>query len=404
MRTASLALLSLLTISCKPLHPATSETLFSAGEHKVLGDDGYRKACAESGACPAVLHRADKKETFTYGELVAFSGDFYETPFEIYNERHSQSLIHPFAANTKRIKEAFAEEEAAMRQQMSNKDVVYPDNNLGFFFAFPKYLELATRNTNHFGWQNMKFYVKYHAEALSMALKARALKNDAKKVEQLTRALFLNAFADHFLTDAYATGHLRNPRAQALRWQEKNGYGKTAVDSLAKLLHDNDHLLKTTHGPGLKVRNARGDAWHTRCDGELFTLAQKSDPQIAIPVDAIQLSVKEVLAAYSEGILPSGVYAATELVPYLDPAEDALISVFNDKVSDEQIELWLKSLGVISNFNRFIGLTPKLTRTFFAALPGIMQDFRNDVAKESLDPELTLRLPAAYIEGFKNVK
>ncbi|MBC7658499.1 MAG: hypothetical protein H7249_02195 [Chitinophagaceae bacterium] len=396
---------SLVTTSCKSINKPNSETSFDGGEHKVLGDTGYKQACSEYGTvCPALIYRADRKDSFSYGELVAFSGDFYGTPEEIITQTRNQSFLHPFSPNDKRVKGYFEKEEAAILKQMSDPNVSYPDYNLGFGFSFPKYLELSTTNYNHFGWFNMVFYVKYHGRALALAVQAHDETDAKKKDSLLNQALIVNAFSDHFLTDGFATGHIRNPRTQAVEWQKKYKYNKIAVDALAKLMHDHDHLLKDSHGPGLAVKNTRGDQWHTRCDGELFVLATAQSPQVAIPIESVARSVKELMTAYREGQTPIGLYSATELVPFLDTTETALVDVFKPDIPHDQIIAWLKSLGILYKAGIFYDLNESMARTFFAALPGIMDNFRAEVTKEAQDPEIAKRLPDAYIKGFETIR
>lgn len=100
--------------------------------------------------------------------------------------------------------------------------------------------------------------------------------------ETFRRALYTNAFADHFLTDAFAAGHIRVPRAEIRNWAEARGLGDKIAGALSKLLHDQDgHIdLESLHGPvdendgrpedGLLVQDSTGTSWSTRCDGQLF--------------------------------------------------------------------------------------------------------------------------------------
>lgn len=401
----------LMLASCNP--PAArdggqSDTLFNSAEHKLLGDGGYKNACSNIPLCSSELMRADGKVTFSYGELVAFAGDFYEKPSDIFDEVNNRSLRHPLSNDIEKGKSIFAEEEKIVRQQLANPKGMtpYPDNNLGFTFAFPKYLEISKNNLDHFGWHNMKTYVRFHQEAIDLALQARQQKDTDPTAAELTwrRAVFTNAFADHFLTDGFATGHIRNPRAQSLAWQKEHGHPELAVHSLAKLLHDHDHLLRDNHGPGLLVTNTRGDSWRTRCDGELYIVSHPKDRHLRLPSEAVEISMTEVLEAFDKGTSPSGVFRAAELVPFVAPGEEDLIQTFNPNVPEEQLKRWLGGLGIVSKVSFITGLDEEITRTFFGALPGIMEQFRRDVRQESTDPVLAKRLPQAYVNGYIGIR
>lgn len=65
----------------------------------------------------------------------------------------------------------------------------------------PSYLELAEINWDHFGDDALTAYSAGHEVALSKAYNGN-----------LERAYTMNAFADHFLEDLFAAGHVRTPR------------------------------------------------------------------------------------------------------------------------------------------------------------------------------------------------
>ena len=68
----------------------------------------------------------------------------------------------------------------------------------------PSYLRLSQINFDHFGKDAVTAYNAGHYEALKEAA--------GGTLENLERAYAMNAFADHYLGDSFASGHFRTPR------------------------------------------------------------------------------------------------------------------------------------------------------------------------------------------------
>src|SRR5258706_10382823 len=105
------------------------------------------------------------------------------------------------------------------------------------------YTRLAGTNWDHFGQHAVTAYTAGHAVALQQAQTAR-LNGDQ---EGLLRAYIIDAFACHFLSDLFATGHLRTPR-KAL-----HASISPFPDLLAQMMHDEDNyngmILKSNVHP-----------------------------------------------------------------------------------------------------------------------------------------------------------
>lgn len=67
------------------------------------------------------------------------------------------------------------------------------------------FMQLLEANVDHFGPEARLTYNAGHALALDWAAKG-----------DLNKALAINAFADHFLEDSFAAGHMRVPRAEIM--------------------------------------------------------------------------------------------------------------------------------------------------------------------------------------------
>src|SRR6266542_20322 len=195
---------------------------FASGELVWLGNGGAAEACRQaraagmdvSDATFASITRLAGKNTFSYGELVALSGDFYGSPSELYEEKPSSFPWLWESNDLSDLRESFEKELAWIRDRERGRGTLaYPDENVRMAWNAKSYVELALRNVDHFGWHNMVAYCRHHAGALQLAAHA-----DGKDGEPWRRAIVYNAFADHFLSDGFAAGHVRVPRAEIRAW------------------------------------------------------------------------------------------------------------------------------------------------------------------------------------------
>ena len=133
---------------------------------------------------------------FTYGEVIAL-GDLYSTPDDMYKAKSTE------------LKELAK----LIRKETSGKKVTTKEWNNA---TGGRYIKLAEKNVAHFappdpalvaktvsmaGVNQKTEWEKYHRKALKEAQSGN--KN---------AALGINAFADHFLTDAFSAGHLINKK------------------------------------------------------------------------------------------------------------------------------------------------------------------------------------------------
>ncbi|WP_141734120.1 hypothetical protein [Oligoflexus tunisiensis] len=407
MRQSCLWIITLLMLGCAPQPSAESTLDFNSGEHVILGDLGYRTACDTAGSCAPRIVRADGQMSFTYGELVAFSGDFYATPEDIYLEK-VEPLWKWHRNDPHDVKKLFQKEVETIENFLhGHSDEAYPDFSLAFAWNYPDYLSLVLANESHFGFYNMLAYVKYHSRALALALQAHdhAATNPVRARTLFTQALFVNGFADHFLTDGFAAGHVRAPRAQILKWAGFVQLNERAAGTLAKVIHDSDGEVRESGEHGLNVRNARGDRWLTRCDAQLFWENSLVDPAIQLPAQAVAASVREILDAYEHGTTIAGVFAATELVPFPAAGERPLIEILPADMPDAAYDAIIRQMPFYMQIKVFSGVDKNVLKQLTAALPGIMQDFRRDV-EVAIDqhPELSQRLPQAYQDAYRLIE
>ncbi len=147
--------------------------------------------------------------------------------------------------------------------------------------SLSEYSLLARVNYEHFHPYVLRGFRRYHADALAIALAAARASEPASETA-IRRALLVNAFADHYLHDAFASGHMAFNRVAS------------SVTASAAF-HD------VWNARGRWVVNRRGDTWRAVGDGLLRT--PEAQEHRAHLLDAATSSVLDVLHAYVMGEL-----------------------------------------------------------------------------------------------------
>jgi hypothetical protein len=172
-----------------------------------------------------------------------------------------------------------------------------------------RYIDLASVNMDHFGADAVKAYLAGHGLALKQAAQLHGQDASSPAVQmKLLQCYGMNAFADHFLTDLFAGGHVRTPR-RALWATPQTIAGETGL--LARAEHNEEN------SDGLHVQNARGESWVAYGDGK--ELDDVNAPNFAMAIAAAQASADEVYQAYTTGVgtMPDQP-AALQYTPTLD--------------------------------------------------------------------------------------
>ncbi|MBE2182754.1 MAG: hypothetical protein IAE89_04945 [Anaerolineae bacterium] len=224
------------------------------------------------------------QQGLSYGEIIALSGDFYED----WNRLNNASLREVYTLLP------------LIRDGATTSQLEAATGG--------RYLALAARNETHFshassGHSNMETWRQMHIQALTAAVAGGG-----------DTAYAMNAAADHFLTDAFSSGHMRVQRDQLMT--------STSGNIQSKIQHD----LDNQHG--VDVSNPRGDTW-TAYGDETFDLPA-TDPRHAmvqrnrvLGIEAVRLSRQDVTDAIAQGTrytIPS-TFAAEQIVPVpVDPS------------------------------------------------------------------------------------
>ena len=213
-----------------------SEGLFDAGEHVLTGTDRTKEGPLNPNRTFAI-----NGVRFTYGQIIAMAD-----LFEDYNE-----MLAASRTMLEKLKDLIEKSTRFYRNNLSVPANQRPEHR-GFNWGdvAPRYGELALANYAHFApsdamiatrargrrmGNHKMMWRQYHGQALD-AVRAGV------DSHALDRALVINAFGDHYLTDAFAGGHLFNKqdvagkfRAAAFDGNELNDDGEEMIEEVAKL-------------------------------------------------------------------------------------------------------------------------------------------------------------------------
>lgn len=200
---------------------------------------------------PSFEIRIWSDKTLRYGDVVALV-DFYDTYEEIVDNKNDALLTIKVSVDrqpnaTEKIKDIFKNTGRLLVKALNNNNHFHP-------LALQEWRRLHDQAIEK-AQKAVKEYGKMTEEEVKMKLleKSESL-NDVKK------ALLINAFADHFLTDAFASGHMRVPikKLRERYWLPLKG------DLHSKIMHDQDNQK------GLWVKsNSLPFAWKAYGDGSL---------------------------------------------------------------------------------------------------------------------------------------
>ena len=226
---------------------------WGTAEHQQIGQTSYAEACARLAPAAALRGATDKAVTLRfehvcgrnapvlarlYGDATAIAGDFLGHP--------SEFLSHVGAWR---------------------------------FSSKKHYLLLALENSQHFNPMATQSWRSYHQRAIGHALEAAAAPGLAS-IEEFELAVHESAFADHFLQDSFAAGHM--------------GFNRSASSAAAaKGFHDYWNVR------GRVVTDRAGGRWATYGDGRLNS-EPNADSRRHV-MNAATLSVHHLLLAFVLG-------------------------------------------------------------------------------------------------------
>ena len=346
---------------------------YEGPEHRYLGDQGARDLleflltpAGESWARSAGLDpvaivaqlRADPHVTqrrrisvrrgldLSPGEIIALAGDLYEGP---------GSLRRAEAGEVTAILHVLDEQETG-RVTGAEANVQFEQITKG------RFTELARHNVPHFAPENRESWRRLHVEAMDVA---RTTTTPA----DLDQAYLIDAVGGHFLTDAFAAGHLlsvRDVEAAIAVHLARNPVDTSAnpeMTSVVAALQASGVLiklvLKNVHDrmnrEGFPVRNARGMSWRTYGDDYLHMAPETR----RIAALAVFLSRQQVTRARG-GETPD-----PDDVLHLLPDEDSVA-----RATEYAVGL-IPSAASGPEIIRLIHANAAMLRTLRAGVPGV---------------------------------
>lgn len=154
-----------------------------------------------------------------------------------------------------------------------------------------RYIDLLSVNIDHFAPYSEVAYKKLHAAAMELAKEyGLASRVEPIRAHLLRYAFYYEAAACHFLTDRFASGHIRTPRKELKEMCPTLESGSV----MAKCMHDEDTLT------GLTVRSQmHPEPWVMYGDGALFSSYSGSTPKS----DDANTNFQQAVAAVGTSLL-----------------------------------------------------------------------------------------------------
>lgn len=271
----------------------------------------------------------------TYGQIMALAGDFYGLPNSpISDGADLEDQIDRFMAAFNTLDQADpnevmnilgimndqATQVASIAQQNAGApdawSIAYTEANAddaydrrynqatggsgsgpGWYLTKGRYLNLAATNWDHFGKHAITSFQAGHQAAIRQALVAKS----SGLAADLMLAYKLEAFAGHFLSDLFSSGHLRTPRKEM--HEAKTG------DLCSRLMHDEDCYN------GLVVQNALNESWTCYGDKRLNDTANATN--MAKAQEALQASLTAIWECFQMGTYDNS-YVGLQHAPTMD--------------------------------------------------------------------------------------
>jgi hypothetical protein len=308
---------------------------FEGAEHTFIGNSITLQFDSGSVLASQRLLTLSSNFSLTYGQILALAGDFYgvvnqpicEDPsppkrflaaFQSLANSHSEALKilvcmqQEIDAVNKAMHTPGQQASSAYEQLGDSLSAKWNVITGGGCFAtdwFPlgRYLKLAADNWDHFLPWSTVAYNTGHAAAIAQAVKASAISNPTQRADALALAYAMNAFADHFLSDMFSSGHIRVPRKQLFTDVSVSYLGSYC----ARYMHDEDSYL------GLNVVRQDGTKWVAYGDKRFFDSVNQVNASYCEA--AVNASAGEIWASYHAKAPVAQPYAAAALVPSTAP-------------------------------------------------------------------------------------
>jgi hypothetical protein len=311
---------------------------FEAAEHMVAGEQIQLYFDTQHGQKDYLLH-LNNGLTLTFSQIIALSGDYYAVLGETISE---SKTIDERKSKFIAAYQTLAEDPATVSEvpkilavmQKEHQDVIEgmqrgekpeaiyarigDDNNRqwncitgggcsSMWWLTPgRYLNLSREDYDHFGDNAWLAYQAGHQVAIETAITAHQTQN----IKLLESAYTMDAYACHFLSDRFSSGHMRVPRVQLHSQVTPQVLG----DLLVRFMHNEENQN------GVHVHNLRGDRWIAFGDRYYFSVQNKDNRNLL--EKTLQESINQIFYAYQQGNNPevNDIYA---LLPIMDEINGA---------------------------------------------------------------------------------
>ncbi len=222
-----------------------------------------------------------------------------------------------------------------------------------------RYLKLAEKNEAHFGSQNPVFVTPSTAGAASVNHKSEWEKYhkaalDAAKSGDKDKALMINAYGDHFLTDAFSSGHLLNKRdlMEQFKSQLKLDAKGKEFTRVSKVFFDD--VAKDAFTGSVKIEFSRYETydayamgWHPNIDSvsRFSTLLQgihMKEPDLL--ANAVAKGVHDII-----NIIPGGISVENAKGDSWNLSGDGTLNTRTEEIARKAVSQ--SQINVISMYN-----------------------------------------------------
>jgi hypothetical protein len=211
-------------ITARPTPPPMSRPLYDTGEHVMAGNGLYAERLRAGKGASVPL---------SYGQIIAMC-DLYATVDDLFDAD---------PAELNRLKTLIVRSTAFYEGKRGNS-ALDVSNEEWDAATGGRYLKLADGNYEHFSpptvamgagqktvhGNNRQQWEYYHRRAIEDA-QQEYLRSSATTSPFFERALVINAFGDHFLTDAFSAGHLINKEVLIARYKSAFYKGNDLSDA-----------------------------------------------------------------------------------------------------------------------------------------------------------------------------
>ena len=369
---------------------------FGSAEHVAIGEAVDLKGLGEN---KTLLDQGVNKIQFQH--IVALAGDFYGVAGEAISlpggdevdktKRFQKAFDTLDKADEKELHEVMSEIDNECRE-IKNSGAPHhcytcqmPVTHKAIKKIKSNIEELLIDNSDHFSTNAEEAYQIGHVLAMHVAKEAG--KNPGPQNLGLERAYAIDAFACHFLTDLFASGHTRNQRGDLElflihQFELSLQKAKTIAGILTYAQHEKDG------NEGLNVYNKKGEQWRAFGDGNFF--APKNAPNKMMAIAATQASVDEIYYAYTNPESPTP-NMMEELIPHATSFNPVPIYT----VEDERQSLYFNHDGKKTKIEKFKDFIYALKALKYIP-EGYIEGFCIDKTKDCLKK---LKVPAAeYID------